>query len=45
MAGQADLKTRAAAQQKAYAAGQVETREVKRRQLFVGGEPVGPPFE
>jgi hypothetical protein len=32
------------AQQRAAAAGQVEVRTVPRRQVFVGGQPVGPAF-
>jgi Domain of unknown function (DUF4153) len=38
-------KARVAARQKAYAAGQIDIRPVQRRQLFVGGQPVGVPFE
>lgn len=38
-------KAKAAGQQKAYAAGQVEIRDVTRRQVFVGGEPIGPALE
>lgn len=33
------------AQRQAYQSGQVEIRDVTRRQLFVGGKPVGDPFE
>lgn len=40
-----EAKTRSAAQGKAYAAGQVDVRNVERRQVFVGGEPVGEAFE
>ena len=31
--------------QAAYKAGQVEVRPVQGRQLYVGGVPVGEPFE
>ncbi|UZK66426.1 DUF4153 domain-containing protein [Sphingomonas sp. M1-B02] len=41
----ADTKAKGEAQRKGYAAGQVETRAVSRRQLYVGGVPVGDPFE
>ncbi|CAN5369725.1 hypothetical protein BH09PSE4_BH09PSE4_11930 [soil metagenome] len=43
--GEPGYAERAAAQQKAYAAGQVEVRPVQRRQVYVGGVPVGDPFE
>lgn len=36
---------RAEAQHKAYAAGQIDVRPVQRRQVFVGGQPVGEAFE
>ncbi|AJP74464.1 hypothetical protein TS85_11825 [Sphingomonas hengshuiensis] len=38
-------KARVAAQKQAYAAGQIEVRKVERRQVFVGGQPVGDAFE
>lgn len=38
-------EARASAQQKAYAAGQIDIRPVQRRQVFIGGQPVGAPFE
>ena len=34
-----------AAQRRAIASGQVEIRDVTRKQLFIGGRPVGQPFE
>jgi hypothetical protein len=40
-----EAQARADAQRKAYASGQIEMREVKRRQLFVGGEPIGTGLE
>ncbi|WP_448661088.1 DUF4153 domain-containing protein [Sphingomonas sp. CJ20] len=40
-----EAKAHVAAQQKAYAAGQIQVRPVQRRQVFVGGQPVGDPFE
>jgi hypothetical protein len=42
---EADIAKRSARQAAALAAGQVEIRTVERRQVFVGGEPVGQPFE
>ncbi|TFU03053.1 DUF4153 domain-containing protein [Polymorphobacter arshaanensis] len=41
----AEIDKRNAQQAAALAAGQVEIRTVERRQVFVGGEPVGEPFE
>ncbi|RYD55598.1 MAG: DUF4153 domain-containing protein, partial [Sphingomonadales bacterium] len=38
-------KATADAQAKAYAGAQLEVREIKRRQVFVGGKPVGEVFE
>ncbi|WP_066793938.1 DUF4153 domain-containing protein [Sphingomonas soli] len=40
-----DVRAEAEAQHKAYGAGEVEVREIKRRQVFVGGKPVGEVFE
>ncbi len=42
---EADIAKRNARQSAALAEGQVEIRTVERRQVFVGGEPVGEPFE
>jgi hypothetical protein len=33
------------AESEAIAAGKVDIREVRRRQVYVGGKPVGAPFE
>jgi len=41
----AEIDKRNARQATALAAGQVEIRTVERRQVLVGGEPVGQPFE
>ncbi|MBX3565098.1 MAG: DUF4153 domain-containing protein [Sphingomonas sp.] len=38
-------KAEAQAQKRAYDAGQVQVRKVERRQLFIGGKPVGSVFE